>query len=358
MARIGIDAHVLDGKFQGSRTWLENLIAHLPEAGGAHEWVLYSANPAATRARYPAPGLTHRRIALPGRFARLLAFWPYAVVAHRLDALVTQYVAPPLCPGAQIVVVHDVLFESHPQFFPRAMRARLQLLTRRSARRAAAILTVSRHAAAEIANRYDIDPDRVHLALPAPTPPEVPTADEAAMAAAFRPFLLCVGRLEPRKNIALALSASAEARAAGARLVVVGREDAGGAETARALADAANVVHLRDASPGLLAALYSETAALVFPSLGEGFGIPVLEALAAGAPVIASDQTAIPEAGGPCARYFDPTAPDAGARLAALMSEALAGRLHTDAAVVRAHLAQFHGRHAAAALARVADRLA
>lgn len=357
MARIGIDAHILDGKFQGSRSWLETLLAHLPEVGGRHEWVIYSADPAATRARYAAPCFTHRRIALPGRLARLLAFWPWAVLAHRLDALVTQYVAPPLCPGAQIVVVHDVLFESHPQFFPRAMRLRLQWLTRISARRAAAILTVSRHAAAEIVRHYGVDPALVILAPPAPPPPQAPSAEEAAAAAALRPFLLCVGRLEPRKNIALALAASAALRDAGARLVVVGREDAGGAETARALAAAANVVHLRDAAPGLLAALYAEAAALVFPSLGEGFGMPVLEALAAGAPVIASDRTAIPEAGGACARYFDPTAADAKARLAALMGEALAGRLRPDPAAVQAHLAQFDGRQSAAALTRAADTL-
>jgi len=357
LARIGIDAHVLDGKFQGSRTWLENLLAVLPEVGGQHEWVIYSADPAATGARYPAPCFTHRRIALPGRFARLLAFWPFAVLAHRLDALVTQYVAPPLCPGAQIVIVFDVLYESHPQFFPRAMRLRLQWLTRFSARRAAAILTVSRHAAAAIVRHYGVDPARVLLALPAPMPPQTPTAEEAAAAVALRPFLLCVGRLEPRKNIALALAASAALRAEGTRLVVVGREDAGGAETARALATAPNAVHLRDATPGLLAALYAETAAFVFPSLGEGFGIPVLEALAAGAPVIASDRTAIPEAGGDCASYFDPTAPDAETRLAGLMGEALAGRLRPDPAAVVAHLAQFHWRHAAAALARAADSL-
>ena len=357
MARIGIDAHVLDGKFQGSRTWLENLLDYLPEVGGQHEWVIYSADPAATRTRYPARCFTHRRIALPGRFVRLLAFWPFAVTAHRLDALVTQYVAPPLCPGAQIVVVHDVLYESHPQFFPRAMRLRLQWLTRLSARRAAAVLTVSRHAAAAIVQHYDVDPARMLLAPPAPMPPQPPTAEEAAAAAALRPFLLCVGRLEPRKNIALALAASAALRAGGARLVVVGREDAGGALTARALAAAPNVVHLRDATPGMLAALYAQTAALVFPSLGEGFGIPVLEALAAGATVIASDCTAIPEAGGACASYFDPTAPDAEMRLGGLMGEALAGRLRPDPAAVVAHLAQFHWRHAAAALARAADAL-
>jgi glycosyltransferase involved in cell wall biosynthesis len=176
--------------------------------------------------------------------------------------------------------------------------------------------------------------------------------EDRAAAVALRPYLLCVGRLEVRKNLALALAASTTARVDGARLVVVGREDHGaaGQAMAAALAAAPNVVHLRDASPGLLAALYAEAAALVFPSLGEGFGIPVVEALAAGTAVIASDRGAIPEAGGPCAAYFNPLAPDAEARLAALMASALANELRPEPAALEAHLAGFNWGHAAAAL--------
>ncbi len=350
MARIGIDAHVLDGKFQGSRTWIENVLLHLPYTAGGHTWVIYSADPAATRAHYPAPCFEHRRIGVPGRLARLLLFWPVAAVRHRLDALVTTYVAPPFCTTRQILVLHDLLFESDPAFFPTLMRWRLKLLCRLGAWRAAAILTGTRHAAAEIAQRYGVPASRIRMAPSAAAPPTPPTPAEAARIAAWQPYFLCVGRLERRKNIGLALAASAPLRAEGIRLVVVGREDSDVGDLPDALAAAPGVEHLRDASPGLLSGLYAGATALVFPSLGEGFGIPVVEALASGTAVIASDHGAIMEAGGAAAQYFDPTAADAAATLQGLMRRAVAGDLVPDPAVVMAHLAQFDWRRSAAVL--------
>ncbi|WP_431284860.1 glycosyltransferase family 4 protein [Humitalea sp. 24SJ18S-53] len=350
MARIGVDAHVLDGKFQGSRTWIENMLAHLPGTGTAHTWVIYSANPAATQARYPAPCFEHRRIGMSGRFARLLLFWPLAARRDRLDALMTTFVAPPFCTARQMVVLHDLLFESNPDFFPTAMRWRLRLLCRLSAWRASAVLTITRHTAGEIMRRYRVPASRIHLAPCAAAVGTTPFPEDVAYAQNLRPYFLCVGRLDRRKNIGLALTASAALRADGVHLVVVGREDDDVGDLPRALAEAPGVVHLRDASPGLLTALYAQATALVFPSLGEGFGIPVVEALALGTAVIASNHGAIMEAGGPAAHYFDPSAPDAAPALTALMRRAVAGDLTPAPAIVAAHLAQFDWGRAASAL--------
>ncbi len=361
MARIGIDAHVLDGKYQGSRSWLENVLDHIPAIAGAaaHEWVIYSADPAATARRFPWPRYHHARITTQDSIARLLLFWPTARRRDGLDTLVTQYISPPLVGPRfrQVVVIHDVLFESDPEFFPATMRWRLRLLCRLSAARAAAVLTVSRHAAGEIARRYGVPEDRILLAPNAPGALPPPSADDVAAAHALAPFLLWVGRLEPRKNVPLALAATEAARAAGARLVVVGREDHGpaGAAMAAQLARTAGVVHLRDVAPPRLAALYANAAALVFPSLGEGFGIPVIEALSVGTAVIASSRGAIPEAGGSLARYVDPAAPDAAGQMAALVAQALDGGLRPDPAACAAHLAQFHARRAAEAVVAAVD---
>lgn len=89
-----------------------------------------------------------------------------------------------------------------------------------------------------------------------------------------------------------------------------------------------------------LSDLYARAAALVFPSRGEGWGIPVLDSLARGTPVIASSLTAIPEAGGSAASYFDPDAPDRVERLTELMAAAIEGRLPFDATAARAHAAR------------------
>lgn len=259
MARIGIDAHVLDGKYQGTRSWLENVLDRLPAVPGAdaQEWVIYSADPDATARRFPWPRFLHRRITTHGSIPRLLAFWPAARRRDGLDALVTQYIAPPFAARGfrQIVVIHDLLFESDPQFFPTLMRWRLRLLCRRSARRAAAVLTVSRFSAGEIARRYRVPAARILVAPNAPAALPAPAAEDRAAAEALAPFLLWVGRLEPRKNLPLAL-----------------------------------------------------------------------------------------------ARYVDPGVPDAAARMAALIDQALAGALKPDPTACAAHLAQFDPRHAAEAL--------
>jgi glycosyltransferase involved in cell wall biosynthesis len=164
--------------------------------------------------------------------------------------------------------------------------------------------------------------------------------------------------LEPRKNIALALAASRQARASGTRLVVVGSEDFGSTSLAKALSEADHVVHMRDVAPDLLTALYHNAVALIFPSLGEGFGIPVLEALAQGTAVLASDRTGIPEAGGVLARYFNPEAPDAEAALAHLIARAQTGEFSPARDAVSAHLHRFQWSHAAATIIAEVDALA
>lgn len=352
--RIGIDAHLLGGKYQGSRTWLEHMLPEIGRADAVNRYIIYSFDPASAAAALPFDNFEHRRIRPASPVGRFLLFWPYAVRRDRLDVMLSQYIAPLAAPVAHCVVLHDLLFESHPQFFPRTMRWRLKLFARRSARVAAAVITVSAASEQAILRHYAIAPERVHVVANGTRPPPPPTEQARAEARRLRPYLLCVGRLDPRKNIALALDASARARARGMRLVVVGREDHGVRDLARAIAGAVNVVHLRDVAPDLLSALYREASALLYPSHAEGFGLPVLEALAHGTPVIASDRTAIPEVGGDLVRYFDPTAPDAAARLAALIDEP---RPALDPRRCAAHLARFDWAASARQLIDIFSRL-
>jgi len=102
------------------------------------------------------------------------------------------------------------------------------------------------------------------------------------------------------------------------------------------------VMHVASIDDRGLAGLYAHAAALIFPSRGEGWGIPVLESLACGTPVIASCATAIPEAGGDAAAYFDPDAPDGVERFSELMGSALAGTLPFDRETALSHAAR-HG---------------
>ncbi|WP_375465511.1 glycosyltransferase family 4 protein [uncultured Methylobacterium sp.] len=338
--RIGIDAHVLAGKMQGSRTWLVNIVARAVSRHPDATYVIYSDDPVRAAAAIAGANVEHRRLPRVPRSVRLLAVWPWLVHRDRIDALVTTYIAPPLVPGArQAVVVHDILFETHPAFFTWRMRWRNRLLTRLSARRARLVVTISGYSRDAIAKTYRIDPARIAEVRCGTAPP--PTGGMGAgLIPDSRPYLLMVGRLEPRKNLALALDAFARLPAGGSRLIVVGRADGERPETLARLTAMADVVHVAAIDDRGLGDLYAHAAALVFPSAGEGWGIPVLESLALGTPVIASNVTAIPEAGGEAASYFDPAAPDRTERLADLMRAAVEGRLPFDAGLARAHVAR------------------
>lgn len=350
--RIGVDGHVLTGKHQGSRTWLSHILAEmdrLPVGDGfwSDEYVVYSDEPTEVTRVTGSSRLTHRRLPRRPPAMRLLVTWPRLSTRDRLDALVTQYNAPLFGAGRQVVVVHDVLFETHPSYFPPWMRRRLQWMTRRSVTKADLVVTVSEYSRAQIARLYHVDDDR--LVVCPNGAPQVDVSDplEDADDAAVGPYVLMVGRIEPRKNVDLVIQATAGIRRDGARLVLVGTPDFGANATLEAIGRAQNVVHLRGVAPERLSKLYRHAHALVFASGGEGFGLPVLEALAHRTPVIASNQTSIPEVGGHLARYFDPIAPDAKEVLSGLVAEALSEKVMLDPAEVSDHLAGFSWRRSA-----------
>ncbi|MDC7120076.1 glycosyltransferase family 4 protein [Cellulomonas fimi] len=350
MTRVGVDAHVLDGKFQGSRTWVLETLRRAPLLAPELTFVVYSGDPARTASLLGDVPVEHRVLPPGGPVGRNLRFWPRAVRQDRLDVLVTQYFSPPRYPDRQLVVVHDVLFETHPEFFGRGTRWRNKVLVGWSARRAGTVATVSEYSRSQIARVYGRPADDILLvhngveatvpsggALPAPVPDGTR-------------FALMVGRLEPRKNLALALDAFARVDDPDARLVVVGRDDFEDADTLARLAAEPRAVHLSDVPQDALWALYRHATVFLFPSRGEGWGIPVLEALAAGTPVLASDATAIPEAGGAACTYVDVAAPDAAASLAAHLADAFAGRLAFDADAARRHVEAFGWDRSAAEL--------
>ena len=122
--RVGVDAHVLDGKFQGSRSCVENVLRVIGRQDARNTYVIYSFDPSHTHALFPFANFEHRSIALHAAIPRLLAFWPWAARRDRLDVLLTQYIAPPFGAARQFVLIHDILFESFPRMFPPILRWR------------------------------------------------------------------------------------------------------------------------------------------------------------------------------------------------------------------------------------------
>jgi glycosyltransferase involved in cell wall biosynthesis len=324
--RIGVDFHVVDDKFQGSRTHLLALFARVVELAPELDFLLFLARPAALAAE-PAFGRPNvQLVEMPRRnpVVRLALQLPALARAHRLDLLHTQYILPlgVRCPC--MVTIHDILFESHPEHFGRFFRARSAALMRRAARRAAHVFTVSEFSRADICARYRVPADRISVIRNGVDRSRFFPGDAgrgAVLRRGLEPggYVLCVGRLEPRKNHATLVRAHARLGPEAPPLVLVGQRDFGYRSLFEALASSPareRVRILEDVADDELPALYRHSLVFAYPAFAEGFGMPVLEAMASGVPVVTSDTTALPEVTGGCALHVPPG--DAAALAAAL----------------------------------------
>lgn len=236
-----------------------------------------------------------------------------------------------------VVTVHDVLFDELPRCYTPGMRRGLSTFVRRALRAAARVVVPSARTKIALVERFGARADRVDVVPLAPRPlPAAPAAPAA------RPYVLAVGTIEPRKNHARLLAAHRAALAAGADLdlVVAGARGWLDDDVVAALRTAPRVRWEAAPDDARLASLLVGATALAYPSLGEGFGLPVVESMAAGVPVLTSDGTACAEVAAGAALLCDPYDVDA---LAAGLA-----RLAADPAL-RADLAA-RGRARAAAL--------
>jgi glycosyltransferase involved in cell wall biosynthesis len=222
-------------------------------------------------------------------------------------------VAPARRGQALVVTVHDLAFEHFPDAFPPRWLRLYRAGLRAAVRRAAAILTPSRATADDLIARTDVDPARVHVTpLAAFGPWTDPDAEgDLADLGVRPPYLLFVGTLEPRKNVLRLVRAYRALAAEGLphALVLNGPDGWGSEELARELAldRPGTILRTRDLREGVLDALYRGADAFAYPSLYEGFGLPVLEALQRGVPVVSSAVSSIPEVAGDAALLVDPT---------------------------------------------------
>ncbi len=215
--------------------------------------------------------------------------------------------AAPVFYQNKITCVHDIAFERYPQFFSRKFVLYYRWLIPNVLRNSRHIITVSEFSKREISLFYGIDTGRITV---------VPNASAFSKESAGnavkphpRPYFLFVGSLDPRKNLVFLLKAFSEAGLTGVDLVI-----AGAAHASFALNPAIeqyrhmpNIIFTGYVSDAQLRSYYAGALALVNPSLYEGFGLPVAEALSIGCPVLASDIEAFREVGGTDVVYFNTT---------------------------------------------------
>jgi len=247
---------------------------------------------------------------------------PLALAASRPDLLlVPAHSVPFAWPGRALTVIHDLAFERYPEAYSRRERALLQVTTRWAVKRCPLVIAVSESTKHDLVSLYGAHPDRIRV-VPngGGEPPSVRAAPESRLRSLGieGDFILQVGRVEPRKNQAAALAAVD--RLDGLLLVVAGPErDAAIAARLRASP------HCRVLGPvdrPTLELLYKKARAVVVPSLYEGFGMPVIEAMARGQAVVAARNSSLPEAGGNAAIYVED--PGDARALAAALEKAVA----------------------------------
>jgi glycosyltransferase involved in cell wall biosynthesis len=312
--RIGIDGRAFTSPAAGVRRYVAGLVPALREIGGTLEIVALGGVPDAIPSGmsrldepwHPPTNLGWSAVGLP-RAAALAG-------VHLIHA--PAYTAPLWSPVPTVLTIHDVSYERHPEWYPYRRDGLRRLFYRRSARGAAHVLTDSEFSAREIAAAYQIPRDRITVAPLGTSPkfaPSGPVADIELPPRVVPPFLLHVGDLHERRNLAVVVTALIEAlRRPGMPLVslVLAGVDRGLGESLRALAASARardcIVSLGTVSDDQLLTLYRHAVALVYPSRYEGFGLPVLEAMACGTPVIASRAASIPEVLGDAGILLDP----------------------------------------------------
>ena len=207
----------------------------------------------------------------------------------------------------RVVTIHDLTFKRFPELLQKETLVNLEHHMQRELAHSDAVICVSESTRRDLLHYYDVDPSRAVTILSGLT---VPAADDRRPSTNDLPdrYILFVSTIEPRKNLGVLLDAYSRLRARGAydgALVVVGRVG-WKAESIVPRLRAPGVHHLDYIAPSQLASIYRKAELFVFPSIYEGFGFPLLEAMAYGVPSIAARSSSLPEIGGDAALYFDP----------------------------------------------------
>jgi glycosyltransferase involved in cell wall biosynthesis len=314
--KFAVDAHAIGRHLTGNEVYIRNLLHSFAALDDDSEFITYLS------VDDPSPWVpsrfTTRRVSA-NPFQRLGFEMSRNLQQDQPDLLHVQYTAPLRCPVPVVVSVHDVSFLEHPEFFPRFRAMQLRWTVARTVQSAAKILTLSDFSSAAIQRAYGVAPDDVVVA-PLAAAPEYRTLhiDNALDAVRTRfqlpaPYILSVGDLQPRKNQIGLIGAFADLVKSFPqlrhRLVLAGKETWFAPkvrEAARASGAGDRIRFLGFVTDEDLFYLYNACDLFVFPSFYEGFGLPILEAMACGRAVTCSKTSAMPEVADGAAILFNP----------------------------------------------------
>lgn len=318
-ARVGLDAHMLGARETGNETYVRGLLEGLAHVEVPFDILLYHTARSRLPVDLPSGRFVPRRVRPGGNLPRVLAALPWAARQDQLELFhATTYTLPPALACEGVATVHDISFRFFPSAFSPRDRLLLSLAVPLSLRKAGRILTMSESSRRDIIRSYHVPEERV-------------TAIPLAAGAAFQPvrddarlgemrhrynlpprYLLAVGNLQPRKNLSRLVEAFAELKRDDLQtpsLVLVGKalwRESDILATATRLGVREAIIVTGYVPESDLVTLYSGAECFIYPSLYEGFGLPPLEAMACGVPVITSATSSLPEVVGDAALTVDP----------------------------------------------------
>lgn len=322
MTVIGILPVMAGRSGGGPETYERALIHGLARQDPETRYEVLCLNDAAAQVLTPESGNVGVSV-LPGRLrpVTMTAGLQWGLLRRKVTLLHAAYIAPPVSMVPYVFTLHCSSPFMRPDWFPPAIRRRLLFLTGRGMRQAVHVIAVSQNVKDYAVAHYGTDPARitvVHNGVAAHFRP-VPKAEGASVRARYKlpdRYVFCAARFEKRKNLDGALRAFAHLRRAdpGLALVIAGDmtwERARLTALITELGLGAAVVLPGYIPNAELPAVYSGALFFAYPSLWEGFGIPVVEAMACGVPVLTANVTSIPEVAGDAALLVDPSSDQA-----------------------------------------------
>ncbi|HEV7698684.1 MAG TPA: glycosyltransferase family 1 protein [Pyrinomonadaceae bacterium] len=316
--RIAIDGHSIGTALAGNETYSSNLIESLAAIDADNEYTIYVTRSAAVdRLSGRWPNFKVRRIFPHTPLIRVPLALSIELRRRPVDLLHVQFTAPPWAPCKVVATIHDLSYEHLPETFTRRGSFQIRLTTRRTARTADHVITPSEFSRQDIVSTYGLAENAVTsipLAASSALKPATRTEiDRVRLKYGFRDDpVLCVGSIQPRKNLVRLIRAYAGLLKDGAdlpQLVLVGKRAWLSAESISAIRQSGcegRVIVTGYVPEEDLAALYSAAKCFIYPSFFEGFGLPLLEAMQCGTPVIAGNRTSLPEVVGEAGVMVDP----------------------------------------------------
>lgn len=317
--RFGIFVVMAGRNAGGPETYEHGLVRALAALDQNNEYHIFSLNHTAAASFCLTQENIYHHVLWPNiRWCSVPISLPITLLRNKVELFHATYVPPPFSPVGYVFTLHDMIMFTHPELYPPAILWRLKKLILRGLQRARLVLCVSQYTQDSIAETFHVPPERLMTVYHGVREFFRPIAlDQTRRILKQRhhidyPYLLFVGSFVPRKNIIRILTAFYRFRhevKSDLKLVLVGQKAWGAEEVTKTIGQwqlEDHVVELNYIADHDLPILYSGAEMLVFPSLDEGFGFPVLEAMACGTPVLTSNLSSLPEVAGGAALLADP----------------------------------------------------